>query len=391
MQHVIILPDLGQTTNEAKVLKWQKKAGDRVAKGEALLEVETDKVDTEVESFVDGYVRELLVPEGEMAVALEPLAILTDAPDEPYEKPQPAAATTEAGPGPEPGSAPAARAEPAVVAGKLAAAPAARALAKQLGIHLAEVRGSGAGGLITRKDVEAAAASSKRGGAAPAPASEELRALTAMAALTAESKRTIPHFYATRDVDVAAAAAWRDEWNAAHPELKASFNEIFARAAAQALADVPQVNTAYHNGSYESRREADILVVVAGQAGLSLVPLAAADGGSWDDYLRRLKPLIEKGPRRLLAEPGGHRRPLLAVSNLGMFGVKEFSAIIPPGCTAALAIGAVREEPVVRQGRVEVGRVCGLTLSADHRVVDGVTAARFLQRVQDFLNSLASC
>jgi len=127
--------------------------------------------------------------------------------------------------------------------------------------------------------------------------------------------------------------------------------------------------------------------VVAGESGLALVEPPNPQAG-WDEFIRAMRMAVQKGPRASTAasEPGSTR--VLAVSNLGMFGVKEFAAIIPPGCIAALAIGAVRDVPVVRAGRLEVGRICTLTLSADHRVIDGVTAARFLQSMQHHLNSL---
>jgi pyruvate dehydrogenase E2 component (dihydrolipoamide acetyltransferase) len=141
------------------------------------------------------------------------------------------------------------------------------------------------------------------------------------------------------------------------------------------------MNVSYCDGAYQQRSAADVLLVIAREPAMVLAPMADPSDLPWDLYLGAIRMATEKGSTI-------GTEPRLAISNLGMFGVKQFAAIIPPGCTAVLAIGAVREEPVARNGQVEIGHVCSLTLSADHRVVDGVTAARFLERIQIHLNSL---
>lgn len=345
MQHNIILPDLGQTTSEAKISQWLKRPGDRVERGEPVMVVETDKVDMEVESFESGFIREFLVAEGSIAKALEPVAILTETADEKYESPLPA-------PPPVNGSAAA------------GAAPAAKALARELGVDLAGVKGTGPKGLITRADVQ------KHADATPKPN----RALSAMAATVVASKRDIPHFYATRDLEMTHASGWRDQWNQQHPDVRASFNDVFVWCAAHALADVPRLNVAWRDGKFEQHTATDILVVVAQDDALLLKPVADPRSRGWEQFLART--------------PDDKAAPLLAISNLGMYGIKEFSAIIPPGCTSVLAIGAVRDAPAVRGGAIVIEKICTCTLSADHRVVDGIAAARFLGRVQFHLNSL---
>jgi pyruvate dehydrogenase E2 component (dihydrolipoamide acetyltransferase) len=359
MRHVILLPDLGQTTSEATVLKWWKQPGEKVLRGEPLLAVETDKVDMDVESFVDGFLRQVLVESGAIATALKPVAIVTDSLDETYDVPAEAPAVSAASP-----AAPAPAA--AAMAQRIGAAPAAKSLARKLGIELGALTGTGPGGLIVQKDVRRHA---------------DGRGLSAMASMVAASKRDIPHFYATVDVDTSAAERWRADWNSSRPGLHASINDIFVRCAARALVDTPRLIAPLRG---ETPR---ILIVVASESGLALVeaPNPQAD---WDEFIHAMRIAVQKGPRASTAASEQGSPPVLAVSNLGMFGLKEFAAIIPPGCTAALAIGAVREAAVVRSGRLEVGRICTLTLSADHRVVDGVTAARFLQSMQHHLNSL---
>ena len=323
MRHVILLPDLGQTTSEAKVLSWWKKPGEKVLRGEPLLSVETDKVDMDVESFVEGYLREAMVEAGAVASALQPVAILTDTLEEDYEVTEPSATL-------------AAAAEPVISqqkigasAGRIAAAPAAKSLARELGIALDSLSGTGPGGLIVRKDVERFAANHQ-------PA--ESRAISGMAAIVAASKRDIPHFYASLDVDSAEAEAWRATWNSGHPELRASINDIFVRCSAMALRDVPRLNMRLHDGLYRQSPTCDILMVVARDSGLALVEAPDPLAGDWEQFLRRM---------RAPAAMGQPSRPLLAMSNLGMYGLKQFAAIIPPGCTPCLAIGAVREAPVV--------------------------------------------
>jgi pyruvate dehydrogenase E2 component (dihydrolipoamide acetyltransferase) len=368
MRHVIILPDLGQTTSEARILQLLKRAGEPVRRGEPIVAVSTDKVDMEVESFENGYLREWLVEEGAVATALSALAILTDTPEELYELP--ADATAQAKAPPTPGAPVPERKNAQVIA-----APAARALAKELGLDLKRLTGTGAAGLITKADVQRYTEQIGK--------SEimDTRPLTAMAATAVASKRDIPHFYATLDVSMTRATEWRTQWNKAHPSLHATWNDLFVRSAAQSLRDVPRMNVSYRDGAYQQRSVADVLLVIAREPAMVLAPMADPSDLPWDRYLGAIRMATEKGSTI-------GTEPRLAISNLGMFGVKQFAAIIPPGCTAVLAIGAVREEPVARNGQVEIGHVCSLTLSADHRVVDGVTAARFLERIQIHLNSL---
>lgn len=372
MLHTIVMPDLGQTTAEGKILRWLKTPGERIAKGDHLLEVETDKVTMEVEAYVSGYLRQVLASEGAMVSAMAPIAMITDTLEEPCEY-------TPNAPGPTPAAVPLAAA--ARIAspsdGRLLLAPAARALAKELGVDVAVIAGTGPNGLITRKDVEAFARERS-----------SFKPRAAMAALVTRSMQTIPHFYLSADVDVSGAERWRERWNAAHPDLPASLNDLFTCATSRALRDVPRLNVSYAEGRYLQKAEADILLVVALDSGLLLAPVADPGRQPWEDCLRNLCKLVESAKQGRVAESPAQIPPLLALSNLGMFGVKEFSAIIPPACTAALAVGAARDVPLICDQQVQVGRVATLTLSADHRVVDGIIAAQFMQKLQEHLNRL---
>jgi pyruvate dehydrogenase E2 component (dihydrolipoyllysine-residue acetyltransferase) len=379
MKHVIIMPDLGQTTSEAKIVSWLKAPGDKLAMGEPLLEVETDKATMDVEAYVGGFLRKKLASEGDMVTASNPVAILTDTLDEEFDEdvaPKSKSAAPVAAPE---------RLQPAStapVSASIAAAPAARMLAKQLGIELSTVRGTGPQGLITKADVER---SVSQGGKAAAT-NHTSKAREAMAALTSRSKSTIPHFYVTLDLDMAAAEGWRARWNQSHPELKASVNDCLVRAASAALADSPRLNGRLSDGKVEQQSSADILVIVGVDSGLLLVPVADPHADAVELFLQRMKTALSSAKDGKIQ--AAKVAPLLAISNLGMFGVKEFSAIIPPGCNAILAAGAVRDQVVWRDGRVEALSVCTVTLSADHRAVDGIAVAQFLERMQFHLNSL---
>jgi pyruvate dehydrogenase E2 component (dihydrolipoamide acetyltransferase) len=212
--------------------------------------------------------------------------------------------------------------------------------------------------------------------------------MMAMAALVTRSMQTIPHFYMTRDMDVAAAECWRENWNAAHPELAATFNDIFVRAASKALRDTPRMNVSFQDGRFEPRSGAGVLMVAAIDAGLTLVPLADPGISAWEEFLHGMRKALTKVKEGRATELPGGASPVLAISNLGMFRVRQFVAIIPPSCTAILAVGAIRDAPVVVNQQVALGRVASLTLSADHRVVDGITAAKFMDKIQEHLNAL---
>jgi pyruvate dehydrogenase E2 component (dihydrolipoamide acetyltransferase) len=374
MMHKVIMPDLGQTVAEGRIVRWLRKPGDRVQKGEPLLEVETDKVTMEVEAFKGGYLREFFAREGQLVSATTPIAVLTDDPTELYEQPERVEVDSSD------------RAEyswslspsPAVTSpGRVPASPAARARARELGIDLTEAHATGADRMIARRDVERIAAEGTR------------PRWAAMAALTTRSIQTIPHFHVTVDLDASQLVRWREEWNAGHPDVHASANDVFVRVAAAALRESPELNVHYSDGKIEQRRSTNVLLVVATGAGLTLVPIADPTALPWEEYLRSLRSTLKQARQnRLSGEAASSEPPVLAISNLGMFGVRQFTAIVPPTATSVLAIPAIREQPVVRNNQIMIRQVCTLTLCADHRVVDGVIAAKFLGRMQVQVDSL---
>jgi pyruvate dehydrogenase E2 component (dihydrolipoamide acetyltransferase) len=336
----------------------------------------------EVESYVGGFLRRKLANEGEMVAASNPVAILTDTADEDFDQDVKLSPKFEAS---VPTAERAQRASPVTGGGNVAAVPAARALAKQLGIELSKIRGTGPQGLITKADVEGHVSQDKKSVAAQGSLYQS-KTWEVMASLTSRSKSTIPHFYVTVDLDMVAAEAWRAGWNQNHADLKASVNDCLVRAASAALADSPRFNLRVTEGKTEQQSSADVLVVVGVDSGLLLVSVKDPHTDPVDVFLRRIKVTVDAAKEGKVQAT--RSTPLLAISNLGMFGVKEFSAIIPPGCNAILAAGAVRDQVVWRDGRAETAGVCTVTVSADHRVVDGIAVAKFLERMQFHLNSL---
>jgi pyruvate dehydrogenase E2 component (dihydrolipoamide acetyltransferase) len=383
MTHRVIMPDLGQTTAEGKILRWLKKPGDLVAKGDALLEVQTDKVTMEVESYKAGYLRALLVKEGQVASAMSAIAILTDGLEEICEYHDAAdnhaaglqgaaLATVDSALS----RAPAQPLSPSLSQARPVATPAAKGRAREMGVRLDLVAGTGPDGLIMRRDVETVL-----------ERHHSSTATSPMAAITAKSAAQIPHFYVTADLNVSVLLKWREQWNSAHPELRASVNDVFVRAAALALRDVPNLNVRYHEGKLEHRRTADVLLVAAVESGLTLVPIRDPAASSWEVHLTNMRTALESAKENRV-KGSLESLPALAVSNLGMFEVKQFTAIIPPGGAAVLAIGSVREEVIVRNKQMSFEEVCTLTLGSDHRAIDGITAAKFLQTLQAHLDTL---
>lgn len=382
------MPDLGQTVSEGKVVRWLKKPGDWISKGDVLLEVETDKVTMDVESYRAGYLRSLLVREGDMASAMAPIAILTDEVDEPPSDVEAAdGKDTQIPPSGAVTNGPAellhqeenrsVETSSAKSSSRPPASPAAKALASKLNVDLGCISGSGSDGLITRRDIERVA-----------PSKEFSKPLLPMAEITARSVQTIPHFYVSSDIDVGALLRWRQSWNNAHPDLRASVNDILVRVASLALRDVPELNVLYRDSHVERKEQADVLIVVATSEGLMLVPVADPHCLPWEEHLQQMGKVLGEARQKRGREFGTARAPALAISNLGMHGVKTFTAIIPPGATAVLSVGAVRESIVVKDRQMRFADVCSVTLASDHRVVDGVTAAKFLERMQVHLNSL---
>jgi pyruvate dehydrogenase E2 component (dihydrolipoamide acetyltransferase) len=424
----VVMPKLSEQMETGKVLKWLKKEGDRVQGGDILAEVETDKADVEMEAFGAGVLRKILaqagdqVPVGTMiAVIAEPNddiasvvasaaptaapAAPTAAPAAPTAAPAAPAAAPAVPPAAPPAPATAGRGAAAATAAplptsapqgeRLRASPLARKIAAQAGVDLRVLQGSGPGGRIVRRDVEAAApiapaASAEAAPIAPAePAVEyEDMALTPIRAAIARqmtlSKGPVPHFYVTSEVAMDRAWELREELNALDGQPKISLNDLVIRACGLALLRHPGVNASFQGEAIRIHHRAHIGVAVALEDGLITPVLRDAHGKSLTEIALAARDLAERARARKLRahEISG---ATFSISNLGMFDVTEFSAIINPPEGAILAVGSVRRVPVVGESGVTVGRRLLLTLSCDHRVMDGAMGARFLADVKRLL------
>jgi pyruvate dehydrogenase E2 component (dihydrolipoamide acetyltransferase) len=415
----ILMPALSPTMTEGNVTKWLKKEGDEVRSGDVLAEIETDKATMEFEAVDDGRLGKILVPEGAEGIKVnQPIAVLlgegedASALDKIVEKPaKPAAAPTTTAAEPQPEPLPA-LGRPGNGDGRIFASPLARRMALQAGLDLAAITGSGPQGRIVKADIEAAL-SAGRGApspavarpiaqphlpplAAPAPApalSKERvlalagnppyteRPLTAMRRVIArrltESKQTVPHFYLTVDCEIDELLKVRAELNGKSDAYRISVNDFVIRATALALHQVPGANASWSDEAILLWDTVDIAVAVALEDGLITPIVKNADRKGLAAIANETKDLAARaraGKLKLEEFQGG----TFSISNLGMFGVRDFAAVINPPHGGILAVGAGEQRPVVKNGALAIATVMSCTLSCDHRAVDGAVGAQFL-------------
>ena len=403
----VVMPQMGFDMKEGKLVRWLKKEGEPVNKGEMIAEIETDKAVVELEAFGSGVLRKTIAREGDTIPVGEVVAIIAGPNEQlPDIKGQGRPAPTDGAKQEARSAAPAKPEAPPTPGKPLSVSPLARRLADERGIDLGKVKGSGPGGRIMKEDVLAflaqgapkeamapaalAPTAARPAAAAEAPRMEakvvELtRMRQAIARSMAQSKREIPHFYVTIDVDMTEAQALRAKLNdGAEEAARVSVNDMVLRAATLALLKYPAFNTHFRDDKVHYHSAINMAIAVALPDGL-LAP-SVLDIGS--KTLRQIaeasKQLVER------ARSGGLRADEMgsgtfSVTNLGMFGVDDFAAIITPPQVCALAVGGVRKAPVVKDGQVTVADRMKLTLSVDHRVVDGAQAAQFLSEVRDML------
>ncbi len=403
----VVMPKLSDTMEEGRILRWLKQEGDLVETGQALAEVETDKATVEMEAYTNGVLRKLVASPGE-TVQVGALIAVIGGKDEDISAllatagaPAPAkpAAPVEAAPPP-------ARPAPAAPAQARAAAPAPAAaqqtggrafrasplalrMAAESGVALGALQGSGPQGRVIKRDVEAALARAQAVAPAAVPAGETREVeLTSMRRTIArrlvQSKAPVPHFYLT--VDVAADRLW-DAYRALREEnYPISLNDVVIKASAAALKRHPEINASFGGDHVTYFSRVHIGLAVAIDDGLITPVIRDADTKSLADIAAEAKALADRARDRRL-QPDEYTGATFSISNLGMMGIEEFSAIINPPEAAILAVGAVREVPVVEAGEVKVGRRMKLTLSVDHRVADGAQGARFLGTLKRMLEN----
>ncbi len=412
MSFQVIMPKLSDAMVEGRVLQWLKKEGDRVLGGDVLASIETDKAEIELEAFGSGVLRKVLAGEGEtvpvgqlIAVIAEPdedIAGLVSAAPTPSKAEATAPSKAEApapsraeGPVPSRAEAKAAPLPAPPEAGWVPASPIARRMAREAGIDLAQVKGSGPGGRILERDVEAyLATQAQRLAGAEVPVGErefedkELSTIRkTIAARMTQSKAPIPHFTVTVEVDMGAALELRKSLNTIEAQAeKLSLNDIIIKATALALQRHPAVNAVYNKGQVRLFKRAHIGIAVAIEDGLIVPVIRDCDRKSLGEIAREARSLIERARGRKL-RPEEYSGGTFAISNLGMYDVVEFTAVIDPAHGAILAVGAIEEKPVVVSGQVVVRQRMRLTGAFDHRIIDGAMGARFLQELKKILEN----
>ena len=415
MEEVVLMPRLSDTMTEGVIAGWHKKVGDKVAKGEVLADIETDKATMELESYKDGIllyqgaqagekilVNQLLCIIGQPGLDIDSIIKSIKAPSTaelPAESPKataPAPSTASAAPS-TPVSAPAATAAATVVnEGRIFASPLAKKIAKEKGIDLKYVQGTGEHGRITRTDLEnykPGNTSSTARAAAPrntnfvgqvsfvdTPVSQMRKTI---ARRLSESLFTAPHFYLTMKINMDATIAARTVVNETAP-VKISFNDFIVKAVALALKQHPKVNSSWLGDVIRENHHVNIGIAVAVDEGLLVPVLRFADGLSLDEISVSVKEFAKKAKDKKL-QPSDWEGSTFTISNLGMFGIDSFTAIINPPDACILAVGGIAQEPVVKNGQIVPGNVMNVTLSCDHRVVDGATGSAFLQTLKSYL------
>lgn len=414
----ILMPALSPTMTEGKLAKWLIKEGDTVKAGDIMAEIETDKATMEFEAVDEGVLEKILVPEGSEGVAVNtPIATLRGEDEKagaaapapkPAAAPAQAPAAAPAASAPAPVAAPAAAAAPAKSGDRVIASPLARRIASDAKIDLKAVAGSGPHGRVVKADVEAAIAG---GGAKAAPAAAAKAAapgpsgpgarqladllkmpyrvepLTSMRKTIArrltESKQTVPHFYLTIDCELDDLLNLRSRLNA-KAASKVSVNDFVVRAVALALKKVPAANGSYDDSGLIYYEHADVSVAVATPNGLITPIVKQAESKGLAQIAAETKDLAARARDGKL-KPEEFQGGTFSVSNLGMFGIKEFAAVINPPQGCILAVGAGEQRAVVKNGALAVATVMSCTLSVDHRVVDGAVGAEFLQVFKGYI------
>ena len=425
MARLVDMPKLSPTMEEGQIARWLKKEGDKVSMGEPLAEIDTDKATMEMQALSNGVLRKILINEGESAPLGQPIAIIGE-PDEDIssllksfedkaaqapapvkaEQPEPAAPASESEPSAPLEQSPQA-APPSRDGGRQLISPIAARMAADAGISLSSLQGSGPGGRIVKRDIEAAMTEKPRAKAAPSlplaalnrPAEKglvygpsayrdepmsEMRRTIAKRLVT--SLGPVPHFFLTVEIDMERAADLRRSINELYPDAKLSVNDVVIKVTAAALIAHPKVNASFQDKTIRHYEHADIGVAVATDNGLITPIVRSADLKSLVEIAAEVRELAGRARARKL-KPEEYTGASFSISNLGMFGIDEFTAVINPPEGAILAVGAMAPKPVVKDGSIVVRQTMRVTMSCDHRVIDGATGAQFLQTFKQILEN----
>ncbi len=421
----ILMPALSPTMTEGTLARWLKKEGDTVKAGDVIAEIETDKATMEVEAVDEGVLGKILVADGTEHVKVnDPIAVLVDAGEAvpaaaapvaaaPVAAPAPVAAAVAPAPVTTPVAAPVAA--PAASGERVFASPLARRMATQAGIELSDVKGSGPNGRIVRADIEAAqkgqpaaapvAAPAPVAAQAPAAAPAPVRAAAiaqphklvphtsirkVIARRLTEAKSTIPHFYVSMDIDVGELVSLMDKLNAKSPPREhpdwyfITINDLIIKASALTLRRLPATNAAWTDDGMAVFEDVDISVAVSIPDGLITPIVKRADQKGLLTISREMKDLAARARAGKL-KPDEFQGGGFSISNMGMFGVTQFNAIINPPQAAILAVGAASKRAVVRDDQLAIATVMTCTLSVDHRVIDGALGASWMKTFKQIL------
>lgn len=419
MAEIVRMPKMSDTMTEGVVAKWHKKVGDNIKSGDLVAEIETDKATMEFESYSNGTLLYIGVPEGKTAPVDGVLAVL-GTPGEDY-KPALEAETKKApAPKPEAQKAEAKKEEPKIAEAKaevtssptqpatqkvspapstqhdsrLKASPLAKRLADEKGIDISKLKGTGESGRIVKRDIDWYKPSShvpSAGIGSTAFTQESFEEIPVsqmrktIAKRLSESKFTSPHFYLTMDIDMDRCIDARESIVAV-TETKISYNDIIIKACATALQQHPKVNSSWLGDTIRINHHINIGVAVAVEEGLLVPVVKYADSKTLSQINAEVKEFAQKAKDKKL-QPADWEGNTFTISNLGMFDIEEFTAIINPPDACILAVGSIKEVPVVKNNSIQIGHAMRITLSCDHRVVDGVTGSKFLQTVKGLLEN----
>ena len=450
----IVMPQLGYDMREGTIVRWLKEEGEDVTRGEIIAEIETDKAVVEFSPTTGGVLRRIVAGAGDIVPVGQLIAVIGDAdealPDELAAPTSPVATAEEAPATPAPvPTPPVAESPPAVPEGEVRASPIARRLAREKGVDLANLTGSGPGGRIVEADVLAAAAVlsapggvlasplarrlAREGGIdlssltgsgpggriveadvlavsaapaaeTPAPAPAEAAAPAApagdqvqlsrmrqtIARVTSDSKREAPHFYVAADIDMSKAMDLRRDINdQVDPDSRVSVNDLIVKASALAIGRHPKFNSFFRDDYLQMNPSINVGIAIALESGLIVPGIPGCEGKTLAEIAVASRDLAARATSGTLRAEE-YTGTTYSVSNLGMFGVDSFTAIIYPPHAAILAVGAVKEQPVVRSGEITIAQIMKATLSVDHRVADGAEAAQFLSEIKRLLENPVS-
>lgn len=382
MPFTLAMPKLSPTMEAGEIVKWHKKEGDAVAADELLFEVSTDKATVEYNSLDAGFLRKILVSEGKEAKVNEPIAVFTETLEESIEgyvsekvkeapqittKPIEAVQPTRAAPSTD----------------RLAASPLAKKIAQQKGIDLVHIQGSGPGGRIVARDLESTPQKVESGSYVEEPLSAIRKVI---ARRLQQAKQEIPHIYVMIEVDAEHLFSLRDQLLT--EDFKVSFNDLVLKACAEALKKHPNINIGFNakNNSIMHYKTIDIAVAVVTDFGLLTPIIRNADHKTLKDIAQEIRQLVKKSKDGKL-QPQEFQGGSFTVSNLGMYMVDEFIPIVNPPQAAILGVASIRDKAIVKNGLIVPGKMMKLIMSVDHRVIDGVPAAEFLQTLKKILEN----